>query len=368
MAKKTKASASPKTPSKAKKSLSQGNTPVASPVSKKGKKPQAPAASQKEKEYGYVSKLQAQKALSELQKYLKRQSESSEEKNQLFDEEEDSFKDLFVEIDTKKYISPKPEFKPRLIELAKPFLRENEELKSCLFLRDNFITSEEQLEQLEQADIPSLKKVLTLTELKTVYRTFEKRRELYSEYDLFLVDDALLSSMPNVLGKTFYMNEKTKFPVNIRVASTKKQNELSLTTLSNQVNKVLSSVAYLPPVGNSVSIKIGSLNDLYTHADLLDNLHNVLKTFPESLLLTVGIKTEKSPVLPLFYTDKIFSESDVLENAPEAADEEETEDVYTKALLELADEETVTKALGTELRKKNNKKVNKKSTKGVSKP
>lgn len=366
MAKKTKASASPKTPSKTKKSLSQGNTPVASPASKKGKKVQAPAAAQNEKEFGYVSKLQAQKAISELQKYLERESELTEEKNQLFDDDEDSFRDLYVEIETKKYISEKPEFKPRLIELAKPYLRENEELKSCLFLRDNFISNDEQLEQVEQADIPSLKKILTLTQLKTIYRTFEKRRELYSEYDLFLVDDALLSSMPNVLGKTFYMNEKTKFPINIRVASTKKQNELSLVTLSNQVNKVLSSVPYLPPVGNSVSIKIGTLNDLYTQADLLDNLHNVLKTFPESLLLTVGIKTEKSPVLPLFYTDKIFSDSDVLENVAEQAEEAQTDDVYTKALLELADEETVAKALGNELRKK--KKTNKKSTKGVSKP
>lgn len=363
MAKKTKASASPKTPSKTKKSLSQGSTPVASPAAKKGKKAQAPVAAQKEKEYGYVSKLQAQKAVNELQKYLSRQSESSEEKNQLFDDEEDSFKDLYVEIETKKYLSAKPEFKPRLIELAKPYLRENEELKSCLFIRDNFISSDEQLEQVEQADIPTLKKILTLTQLKTVYRTFEKRRELYSEYDLFLVDDALLSSMPNVLGKTFYMNEKTKFPVNIRVASTKNQNELSLVTLSNQVNKVLSSVSYLPPVGNSVSIKIGSLNDLFTHADLLDNLHNVLKTFPESLLLSVGIKTEKSPVLPLFYTDKIFAASDVAENAPEQTEEVDTEDVYTKALLELADEETVAKAIGAELKKKKTKK----STKGVSK-
>lgn len=365
MAKKSKASASPKTPSKTKKSPPQGNTPVPSPASKKGKKTRAPAPASTEKEYGYVSKSQAQKAVSELQKFLERQSEPSDAKNQLFADDEESFKDLYVEIESKKYISDKPDFKARLIELTKPFLRENEELKTCLFLRDNFITSDEKLEQVEQADIPTLKKILTLTQLKTVYRTFEKRRELYNEYDLFLVDDALLSSMPNVLGKIFYMGKKTKFPVNIRVASTKNQSELSLVTLSNQVNKVLSSVSYLPPMGNSLSVKIGSLNDLFTEADLLNNLHNVLKTFPESLLLSVGLKTAKSPVLPLFYAEKIFAESDVLENAPEEEEVAETEDVYTKALLELADEESVAKALGSELKKK---KKTKKGTNGVSKP
>lgn len=365
MAKKTKTSASPKTPSKVKKSTSQGDTPVASPASKKLKKAKAPAPSQA-KEFGYVSKSQAQKAVSELQKYLARQKEQSEEKSQLFDDEDEPERDLYVDVQTKKYISQKPEFKPRLIELAKPYLREQEELKTCLFLRDHFISNAEQLEEVENADIPTLKKILTLTQLKTIYHTFEKRRELYSEYDLFLVDEAILSSMPNVLGKTFYMNEKAKFPINIRVASTKNQNQLSLVTLNNQLNKVLSSTAYLPPVGNSVLIKIGSFNKLFSETDLLENLHNVLKTFDESLLLTIGIKTTESPVVPLYYTDKIYSDSDVLENAPEedGEEEEETEDFYTKALLELADEETVNKALGAELRKK---KKSKKITKGISK-
>lgn len=360
MARKTRSQASPKAATKAKK-LASATSPAASPDKPKKSKAQS-------KEYGYVSKSQASKALSELRKYLERESKTEATgKSNLFDGEDmDTSRDLFVEFETKKYYSEKPEFKPRLIELSKPFYRENEELKTCLFLRDHFITSEDQLEKVEEADIPTLDKILTLTQLKTIYQTFEKRRELYNEYDLFIVDDALLSSMPQVLGKTFYQNKIDKFPVNVRVSSTKTPKELSLVTLNNQVNKVLSSTAFLPPVGTSITVKIGSLNSQFSEPELLANLHAVLNTFDLDLLLTVGLKTLNSPVLPLFYTDKIYSDTDVLESAPEkTVEDEDEEDAYTKALLELGDEKTVAKVLGDELRK--NKKKTKKS-KGVNKP
>lgn len=365
MARKTRSQATAKTATKpaatkAKKAVSA--SPAASPA--KAKKSKSAT-----KEYGYVSTSQASKAIGELQKYLDRQAEAeSTGKSNLFDgEDNDETRDLFVEFQTKKYISEKPEFKPRLIELSKPFHRENEELKTCLFIRDHFITSTEELEKVEQADIPTLAKILTLTQLKTIYQTFEKRRQLYDEYDLFVVDDALLSSMPQVLGKTFYQNKVHKFPVPVRVASTKSPKELSLVTLNNQVNKVLSSAAYLPRVGTSVTVKIGGLSSNFSEPELLENLLTVLKAFDEDKLVTVGLKTLNSPVLPLFYTDKIYADSDVLENVPAAEDDEEVEeeDAFTKGLLELGDEESVAKALGQELRKV--KKTSKKS-KGVSKP
>lgn len=354
MAKKTKTAASPKTTRS--KKVAAAASPAASPAKLK----------KATKEYGYISKKQASKALSELQKFLQRESETNANgKSDLFDDDFlDEEKDLFVEFETKKYYSEKPEFKPKLIELSKPFYRENEELKTCLFLRDHFITSEDQLEEVENADIPTLSKILTLTQLKTIYQTFEKRRELYSEYDVFLVDDALLSSMPQVLGKTFYQSKSHKFPINVRVASTKSPKELSLVTLSNQVNKVLSSTAFLPPVGTKVSVKVGNLSGQFSEPELLNNLHAVLKVFDEQTLITAGVKTTSSPVLPLFYTDKIYSDSDVLENAPEQAEESDEDDAFENALLELGDEKSVAKVLGAELKKK--KKA--KKSKGVSKP
>lgn len=74
-------------------------------------------------------------------------------------------------------------------------------------------------------------------------------------------------------------------------------------------------------------------------------MHTILKEFDEKELLTVGVQTQWSPVLPLFYTEKIYSDEDVLQDTPEETEKEITEDVFAKALFELADEETVNKAL-----------------------
>lgn len=298
------------------------------------------------KEYGYVSKKQAEAALTELSKFLERQSESTDKK-QLFDDEDDDEEDrnVYLEVTKKKYFNNKPGFKAKLIALPKPYLSTKSDLKTCFFVRDGFITTNEDLERVEEAKIPTLSKILTLTQLKTIYHPFEKRRELYKEYDLFVADDAILSSLPNVLGKTLYNNQKTKFPVQIRPYTSDLPKTLSLDNLKNQIEKVINSAPYLPPMGTTAHFKIGAFNKHFTQEDLLENLHAILKEFSEEDLLTVGIKTDKSPVLPLFYTDKIYSDEDVLEKASEEPEAEVSEDAYAKALYELADEDSVNKAL-----------------------
>ncbi|OBA19036.1 ribosomal protein L1, partial [Metschnikowia bicuspidata var. bicuspidata NRRL YB-4993] len=353
MARKTRSSTSPKTPAKSTKPTSVDSTPVKSTAvskSKKALKAQPKAAIQKE--FGYVSKSQASKALEELKKFIARSKEISakegKEKSDLFADEDDKEENtqLVVRFELKKLYTKKAEFKPKLVALSKPYRNINGKTKTCLFLRDQFITSDEEVENIEKAQIPTLAKILTLTQLKTVYKTFEKRRELQKEYDIFVVDDAILSSMPSTLGKTFYQNT-TKFPINVRVASTKSPKELSHQTLTNQINKVLSSSAFLPPVSTDISLTIGAIGPDFSEEELLSNIEQVLKQFPQELLVTVGLQTAGSPVLPLYYAERIYDDADVLENvADKDVENAEAEDVYTKALLELADESTVKQVLG----------------------
>lgn len=387
MAKKTKTAVSPKVP-KTKKVASQ-NTPVNSPARSKkaasadtpSKSPARAKASAKpkkavaekavaekaEKEFGYVSKSQVAQAVLELKKYFQRQEENKEEqKSSLFDDEDDDeSKHLIVEVELKKYYTSKGEFKQKSIRLTKPYRKENEALKTCLFIRDSLITNDEQLEEVENAKIPTLLKILTLTELKTVYKTFEKRRELYQEYDLFVVDDAILSSMPATLGKTFYNNDITKFPVCIKVASTKNTKKLSLQTLKNQIDNTLSSTQFLPPAGTKIELPIGAASKAFTDEELISNVGDVVKFFQPEQLVTIGLRSKDSPVLPLFYTEKLYSDEDIAENATEEKEDEVEDDVLTKALLELGDEESVKKTLGNKLRQKKKKKS---ASKGVSKP
>ncbi|GEQ72015.1 hypothetical protein JCM33374_g5701 [Metschnikowia sp. JCM 33374] len=386
MAKKTRSSASPKTPSqtpsqtpsKTPVATSVEGTPVKSPAAKAKKTKKAKKATN-QKEYGYVSKSQASKALAELKNFIARskQEASKEEssKSDLFadeDESTDEKSDLVVKFELKKFYTKKAEFKPKLITLTKPYKNINGKTKTCLFLRDQFINTEEEVEKIEEANIPTLAKILTLTQLKTIYKPFEKRRELLKEYDMFVVDDAILSSIPSTLGKTFYQNT-SKFPVPVRVASTKTPKQLSYQTLTNQINKALSSTAFLPPVGSDISLTIGNLAADFSEEDFLSNLEQVLKQFPQESLITVGLQAAGSPVLPLYYAEKIYDDSDVLENVADkdVAEVADTEDVYTKALLELADENTVKQVLGKALKthkKKNSKAKTTKSEGKVSKP
>lgn len=293
------------------------------------------------KEYGYVSKSQATLALKELESFLLRSKEESEKSNLLDDDgteyTEDS--DLIAEIKFKKYYKDRPRFKPEFIQLTKPFLKNVTDLKICLFVRNDLFTTEAELAVVENCDV-KLEKIITLDQLKTEYNQYYQRKQLYADYDLFLVDHMILSSMPTVLGKTFYDNDPTKFPISLKVAATKQPNAFSPVTFKNQFEKIIGSAPYLPAMGQTLQIRFGSLNNTFSTDDLLLNLSDLLKTFEEEKLITVGIRTRKSPVLPLFYATKIYGDDDVAQDDDEESENEE-EDPFMKGLMELANDEEV---------------------------
>lgn len=338
------------------------STPSKSPKAKKQKAAKAAVSTPESKQIekieteqntsGYITNSQATRAIDELKKYLERTKEtgSSNGKSDLFEDADDAEEDqdertnLYLKFEFKKYFSNRAILKPVHITLTKPFLARSNSWKTCLFIRDDLIKTEEDLAKIEAANLPTLKKILTLTQLKTIYKTYEKREELLAEYDSFVTDDAILSSLPNTLGKPFY-HDTPKSPIAIRVTSTKARSELSLVTLGNQLKKVLEGTTFLPPVGVELSVRVGSLDQTFTTEELLSNIQDVAKHFSADLLVTVGLATTALPILPLFYTKKLYSAEDVAENVTEENVEDE-DDAYTKALLELADEETVGDVLG----------------------
>lgn len=329
-----------------------------------------PVSSQKE--FGYISKSQTEKAIEELRNYLERSkadalTKSGSGKSDLFEtaddagEEQDGNTNLYVKFQFKKYLSSRAVLKPKLIALSNPYLTQQKDLKTCMFIRDGMIKNEDNLIQLESAGIPTLLKVLTLNQLKTIYRPYEKRYQLLDEYDVFITDDAILSSLPSTLGKPFY-NATPKSPVAVRVTSKEKPRELCTTTLESLVNQVLRSTAYLPPFGIELTVRVGSLDSKFTTEQLLANIHDVLQQFSEKVLVTAGLATTQLPVLPLFYTDKLYSDEDILENVKQIEQDQE-DDAYTKALLELADEDSVADVLGKKFKEsRKRRKLNSKAS------
>ncbi|ODV81781.1 ribosomal protein L1, partial [Suhomyces tanzawaensis NRRL Y-17324] len=317
----SKPATSPKTPTsaKAKKVGSVATeSPLASPSVKKNKKkpakktkeatPEAEAVPVKESTEvkepvsSFISEKVATKAIDEITKYLQRESENTD-KEKLFDDDDDNLKTLFLQLNTKKFSASRPQFKPKFIKLSHSIYPS--ETKACLIIRDQLVKTTEQLEALESENLPYVSQILPVNELKTTYKSFEKRRQLHDEYDLFIVDDAVFNLMPSLLGKTFYGVGHRKIPLPIRVTSTKSHNELSITTLKNQLEKCLNSTIYLPPTGVNISIKVGAITDKFETSQLVQNLQDALSAFEKDSLKSVMVRTVKSPSLPLYYAEKL---------------------------------------------------------------
>ena len=362
---------SPITPSKGHKpsSANKGN-------SKKG------AASKSENNSSHDSVLfsdgVAVKAIEQLTQFLDREEQSiSNDKSKLFDDSEEK-RNLFVQVNTKKFYADKPNFKPLMIQLPHPFLDSSSDLKTCLFVRDNLIKENEQVESIEEAKLPTLSEIIPLKSLKEEYNNFEKRRFLKSQYDLFLVDDALLNLMPTVLGKIFYSGTAQKVPLPVKVTSSSKPGQLSIETLKNLITRCLNSTSFLPPVGINITIKIGVLSqpDQQEEQHLIQNLHKVISHFDRHNIKSIMIKTNHSPSLPIYYTKTLYDEreassrddkNDSVAKPQNLEDKKPRLSSFEASLAELGHEEDVTKVLGKKLKKQKKsggKKSQKKSKDG----
>ncbi|GME69709.1 unnamed protein product [[Candida] boidinii] len=289
-------------------------------------------------------------AISELIDFGKREKEASgNSKSQLFDDEEIENKDLYLQITNLKFFNQKQQFKHKFINVKNSIYDSEKDFKICLFTKDDSI-SEEILNELEEKSIPHLSKIISAKELKGEYRPYEARRKLESEYDLFLSDDSLITSLPKLLGKIFY-NSPTKIPISIKTQSSDKK--FSIKTTTNQINKILNQIAFIPPMGVNVSIKVGNLENKLSN--LLENIESVYTYFEAQNLpiRSISLKLRQSPSLPIYINKELYSEEDVVkEDENDKKTKTTTENgvkltKFEKALLELAvNEQQVEQVLG----------------------
>jgi len=68
----------------------------------------------------------------------------------------------------------------------------------CLIVRDN------DKDDLKSKRLPNVKKIITLSNLRKKYFTYESRRKLAGSYDLFVCDSRISHLLPRLLGKYFY--------------------------------------------------------------------------------------------------------------------------------------------------------------------
>nr|OQO24926.1 hypothetical protein B0A51_10621 [Rachicladosporium sp. CCFEE 5018] len=138
---------------------------------------------------------------------------------------------VWLVLTTKTHITDKKRLKPGKIALPHPYLlpstsqgaETREPLRICL------ITADPQREYKDLVASPSfpaelgkqISRVIGTEKLKAKFSSFEAKRKLLSEHDVFLADDRIITLLPTLLGKVFY-KATSKRPVPISLEGKRK--------------------------------------------------------------------------------------------------------------------------------------------------
>ena len=130
---------------------------------------------------------------------------------------------IWLILTTKKHVVDKNRLKPGKISIPHS-LNSSPALSICL------ITADPQRAVKDAVSSPSfphelssrIERIIGFSKLKTRYHSFESRRQLLSEHDVFLADDRIIMRLVSTLGKIFYKSSKR--PIPIRIAGIEKEN------------------------------------------------------------------------------------------------------------------------------------------------
>lgn len=269
---------------------------------------------------------------------------TSEKPSLLADADEDDVEDdvpVWLVLTTKKHIVDKKRLKPGKIVLPHPYLdAKDESVRICL------ITTDPQRRFKDLVTHPSfplelgkrIQRVMGLEKLKTKYKAYETRRQLLSEYDVFLADDRIITYLPQVLGKVFYKGgSKRPIPVSLEGKRQSKdeqgnkrrklsedgtkvvKTEVKPTDVAHEIERALSSaLVHLAP-STTTAVKVGKASMEPAH--LQENVETAVQGLVERYVpqqwrnvRSVHIKGPNTVALPIWLAEELWeSEKDVLD-------------------------------------------------------
>ncbi|KAI7258988.1 ribosomal protein L1 [Hortaea werneckii] len=272
---------------------------------------------------------------------------------------------VWMILTTKKHIVDKKRLKPGKIPLPHPYLDSNDEsLRICL------ITADPQRRYKDLIEHPSfpvelgerVQRVLGLEKLKTKYKSFESRRQLLSEYDVFLADDRIITYLPGVLGKVFYKTgSKRPIPVsfegkrqNVDEQGNKRRklseggNKVSKTEVkpadvAHEIERALSSaLVHLAP-STTTAVKVGKAT-MEPNA-LQENVETAVQTMVERYVpqqwrnvRSIHIKGPNTVALPIWLAEELWEKEEDVLDEPLPAKEKPAKKRKRSALAEAVEE------------------------------
>jgi ribosome biogenesis protein UTP30 len=176
-------------------------------------------------------------------------------------------------------------------------------------------------------------RVLGVDKLKKRYKSFEQKRALLAEFDVFMVDDRIIKIVAEFLGKTFYAS-KAKRPIPIRLTagayidrtakkeSKEPQNVVGTPQgVAKEIETALNSTYLSMSNSANTSIKIGTLS--MTPQQITENTAAVVAALiPRHIeqgwrnIRSLHIKGPTTKALPIWLSDELWIEEAAILDQP----------------------------------------------------
>lgn len=321
--------------------------------------------------------LRATKALvRKIQSDVQTKSASDKKESLLADADSDDADDdvpVWLVLTTKKHVVDKKRLKPGKIQLPHPYIDTTTTGEGAL--RICLITADPQRKYKDLITEPSfptalsqnIQRVIGIEKIKSKYSSFESKRQLLGEYDVFLADDRVITYLPTLLGKTFYKSgAKRPIPVtlegrrqNVDEAGNKRRKlaeggtkvtkaDVQPAELAAEITKALTSaLVHLAP-STTTAVKVGTASQ--EPAQLQANVEAVVDGLVEKFVpqkwrnvRAVHIKGPNTAALPIWLTEELWAEeTQVLDQA------EQTDGKKRKRGALVAEEEGVIEVPGAD--------------------
>ncbi|OJJ47022.1 hypothetical protein ASPZODRAFT_25104 [Penicilliopsis zonata CBS 506.65] len=258
---------------------------------------------------------------------------------------------VWLVLTTKKHVVDKNRLKPGKIPVPHS-LNASPSLSICL------ITADPQRAVKDVVADPSfpqhlssrINRVIGLSKLKAKYHSFESRRQLLAEHDVFLADDRIIMRLVKTLGKTFYKSSKRPIPIRIaeiekvdgkrvkkdpkkRSANAAADDEHNASVASplivaKEIEKALNCAAVQLAPATTAAIRVGSAK--FTPQQLSENIEAVVKGLTDKFVAkgwrnvkALHIKGANTMAMPIWLASELWlEEADVVEAVTVAAGDE----------------------------------------------
>ncbi|KAJ5461193.1 uncharacterized protein N7458_002745 [Penicillium daleae] len=289
----------------------------------------------------HIKSAQQEKEKSATKKTLIGDNDSDDEDTPLNNEA------VWLLLTTKKHVVDKNRLKPGKITVPHS-LNSSPSLSICVITADPQRGFKDVVADpaFPQELSSRIEKVIGFSKLKARYQSFESRRQLFSEHDVFLADDRIITRLIPTLGKIFYKSSKRPIPIRIaeiekvdgkrvkkdpKKKPSKEEKSASFAApliCAKEIERTLNCAAIHLAPSTSSAVRVGSSN--FTAEQLSENIAAVVNGMAEKFInkgwrniKAVHVKGANTMALPIWLANELWVEdADVVEKDQTAAIED----------------------------------------------